>query len=89
MYRWIDNGEEQLKAMKRTWELIFGLGSAKRSGQQVTLIIMHELFSKVCVAYPASNALLIGHHSCPGASALRPSTLKTPGVIYVTALSSR
>jgi len=57
MYWLIGNEEEQLKALKRTWEFIFGHGRMKCLEQQVALTIMCRLFSEVCVAYLVGNVL--------------------------------
>ncbi|KAF2106490.1 putative benzoate 4-monooxygenase cytochrome P450 [Lophiotrema nucula] len=45
--RWLEASDEQLRAMKKTWELIFGHGTTKCLGQQVALMTMNKFFPEV------------------------------------------
>lgn len=52
--RWLDMDKEQLKAMVKVWELIFGHGTTKCLGQNLAMMTMNKFFPELLRRFDVS-----------------------------------
>lgn len=57
--RWMDADKEEVKAMVKVWELIFGHGTTKCLGQNLAMMTMNKFFPEVCTDSDLSRIMLL------------------------------